>query len=343
MQPRARQDPAGLPAREIRFEGVGFHYPGSQRAVLDGLDLVLPAGRCTAIVGLNGAGKTTLVKLLARLLRADRGPPGGGRRGRAHPFGVDDWRRRIGVIFQDYNRYELSAADNIERGLDRARVRTGTASASPRAAAGVLATPTPSPTSRSRHAAGRGSTTTGGPVGRAVAAPRDRPLAVRARVRRRDARSRRTRPPRSTSGPRRRSSIIRRAHAGRHLAPDLAPVLERAQRRSDRRARRWPGRRDWALTTSCSRSTARTRGSSDSRPSGSSRTRTRISRRTTNSSWLTRSARSGSERHDRRLACLGPAARDVVASRPRADDGFDRPRARGFDCGPTPGPRPQVA
>jgi ATP-binding cassette subfamily B protein len=131
-------DPAGLPRREIRFEGVAFHYPGSGHVVLDGLDLVLPVGRCTAIVGLNGAGKTTLVKLLARLYE-----PTAGRLSvdgvDVRDFDVDDWRRRIGVIFQDFNRYELSAAENIgwgaiEVSTDRDRVRQAARRA------GVLAT-----------------------------------------------------------------------------------------------------------------------------------------------------------------------------------------------------------
>src|SRR6202012_6032271 len=57
----------GLPSPHIRFERVRFRYPGADRDVFDGLDLVVPAGRATALVGINGAGKTTLVKLLARL------------------------------------------------------------------------------------------------------------------------------------------------------------------------------------------------------------------------------------------------------------------------------------
>jgi len=61
IQLEPRRESRGLPEREIRFEGVDFHYPGSERPVLDHLNLALPAGRCTAIVGLNGAGKTTLV------------------------------------------------------------------------------------------------------------------------------------------------------------------------------------------------------------------------------------------------------------------------------------------
>jgi ATP-binding cassette subfamily B protein len=112
VQLEPRLDPRGLPHAEIRLEGIDFHYPGSERPVLDKLDLVLPAGRCTAIVGLNGAGKTTLVKLLARLYE-----PTAGRLLvdgiDIRSFGVDDWRRQIGVIFQDFNRYELTAAENI--------------------------------------------------------------------------------------------------------------------------------------------------------------------------------------------------------------------------------------
>ena len=99
----------------IRFENVSFRYPGSARPVLDGLDLELPAGRSTAVVGVNGAGKTTLVKLLTRLYE----PTGG----RITANGVDIrdidpqlWRRCVSVIFQDFVRYELSAADNIALG-----------------------------------------------------------------------------------------------------------------------------------------------------------------------------------------------------------------------------------
>ncbi len=127
IQLEPRREPKGLPATDIRFEEVDFHYPGADRAVLDKLDLVLPAGLCTAIVGLNGAGKTTLVKLLARLYE-----PTAGRLLvdgiDVRSFGVDDWRRQMGVIFQDFNRYELTAAENIgfgaiEVGGDRKRVR----------------------------------------------------------------------------------------------------------------------------------------------------------------------------------------------------------------------------
>jgi ATP-binding cassette, subfamily B, bacterial len=108
--------PAGeIPASGISFEKVSFAYPGSDRNVLEELDLELPAGTSTAIVGLNGAGKTTLVKLLSRLYE-----PAGGRitvDGTAlAEFDARSWQRRLAVIYQDYVRYELDAAANIGLG-----------------------------------------------------------------------------------------------------------------------------------------------------------------------------------------------------------------------------------
>jgi ATP-binding cassette subfamily B protein len=103
------------PSGTIRFDKVSFHYPGRQRMILDELDLTLPIGRCTALVGVNGAGKTTLVKLLARLHE----PTSGailldGVDIRSYP--VEAWRAKLGVIFQDFARYEVSAADNVAFG-----------------------------------------------------------------------------------------------------------------------------------------------------------------------------------------------------------------------------------
>jgi ATP-binding cassette subfamily B protein len=121
----------GLPARTLHFDDVSFSYAGSARPVLDGLDLTLNAGQCTAIVGLNGAGKTTLVKLLARLYE----PTDGAIRvdgTDVRSFEVDAWRRQIGVIFQDFTRYQLSVTDNItvgaiERPVDMKAVRSAAA------------------------------------------------------------------------------------------------------------------------------------------------------------------------------------------------------------------------
>ncbi|MEV0459414.1 ABC transporter ATP-binding protein/permease, partial [Catellatospora methionotrophica] len=105
---------APAPRREIRFSRVGFAYPGGRRVFTD-LDLSIPAGRCTAIVGLNGAGKTTLVKLLTRCYDPDGGAvtvDGLDLRG----FDAASWQRQLAVIFQDFNRYELSAGENIGLG-----------------------------------------------------------------------------------------------------------------------------------------------------------------------------------------------------------------------------------
>ncbi len=130
---RALADPAGLPTRSIRFAAVTFRYPDSPRPVLDGLELELPAGRCTAVVGVNGAGKTTLVKLLTRLYEPDGGAIlADGVDVRS--FDVAAWRRQIGVTFQDFVRYELSAEDNIALGAadaphDPAAVRNAAARA----------------------------------------------------------------------------------------------------------------------------------------------------------------------------------------------------------------------
>jgi ATP-binding cassette, subfamily B, bacterial len=120
QQSPGRQRPGGrqagqAPVAGIAFEKVSFTYPGSGRNVLQQLDLQLPAGTSTAIVGLNGAGKTTLVKLLSRLY-----DPTGGRIS-VDGAGLEEldarsWQRRLAVIYQDYVRYELDAAANIGLG-----------------------------------------------------------------------------------------------------------------------------------------------------------------------------------------------------------------------------------
>ncbi|WP_431727099.1 ABC transporter ATP-binding protein [Verrucosispora sp. TAA-831] len=111
--PVAGESAADRPEREVRFEQVRFRYAPQGAEVLRGLDLRLPAGRSTAIVGLNGAGKTTLVKLLTRLY-----DPVAGRitvDGRdLREYDVAQWQSRIAVVFQDFVRLELSAAENVD-------------------------------------------------------------------------------------------------------------------------------------------------------------------------------------------------------------------------------------
>lgn len=105
---------AGLPAHDIRFRGVSFGYPGGS-PVLDGLDLVIPAGHSLAIVGQNGAGKTTIAKLLCRLYDPQAGAieiDGVDLR----ELDLDSWRARVTAVFQDFMRLELPLRDNVAPG-----------------------------------------------------------------------------------------------------------------------------------------------------------------------------------------------------------------------------------
>jgi ATP-binding cassette, subfamily B, bacterial len=109
------------------FEDVGFMYPGAERWAVRYLSFTLQAGEVVALVGENGAGKTTLVKLLTRLYDPDEGRilmDGYDLR----EYDLDALRGNMGVIFQDFVRYNLSAADNIAVGRisardDRARIK----------------------------------------------------------------------------------------------------------------------------------------------------------------------------------------------------------------------------
>ncbi|MEU8609286.1 ATP-binding cassette domain-containing protein [Actinoplanes sp. NPDC048791] len=104
----------------IRFTDVRFRYPGSNREVLSGIDLNLPAGSSTALVGLNGAGKTTLLKLLTGVHEPSAGRIEVDGRALTGP-GKHAWQSQVAVIFQDYVRYELSAATNIRLGAPHVR------------------------------------------------------------------------------------------------------------------------------------------------------------------------------------------------------------------------------
>lgn len=110
--PEGRDSVAGQPRAELRFRDVRFAYTAGAPEVLKGLNLAIPVGGSTAIVGVNGAGKTTLVKLLCRLYDPTSGSievDGIDLRS----FDVSSWRDRLSVIFQDYIRYELPLRDNV--------------------------------------------------------------------------------------------------------------------------------------------------------------------------------------------------------------------------------------
>jgi ATP-binding cassette subfamily B protein len=126
MEPTVRSKPDALPApRPIRdgflFEGVSFSYPGTTRRVLDNLTLRIEPEERIALIGENGQGKTTLVKLLTRLY-----DPTSGRilldGIDLREYSIEDLNRSVGVIFQDFMRYEMTARQNIAVGrIDNAR------------------------------------------------------------------------------------------------------------------------------------------------------------------------------------------------------------------------------
>lgn len=96
----------------VRFEDVSFIYPGSAKPALDKISIHIKPGESLAIVGENGSGKTTLIKLLTRLYKPTSG--------RIFLEGLDleEWdidvlRKKVGVIFQDFNRYQLVVGENI--------------------------------------------------------------------------------------------------------------------------------------------------------------------------------------------------------------------------------------
>ncbi len=117
VRPRIRCVPRALPApRPIRdgfeFRQVSFWYPQTERLVLSDLDFRIAPGERVALVGENGQGKTTFVKLLARLYDPTSGQillDGVDLR----EYHLEDLHRQIGVIFQDFMRYDLPARENI--------------------------------------------------------------------------------------------------------------------------------------------------------------------------------------------------------------------------------------
>jgi ATP-binding cassette subfamily B protein len=102
-------------AEGIRFEHVSFAYPGTERKVLEDVNLELKPGSVVAIVGENGAGKSTLVKLLCRMYTPDSG--------RILADGIDlarigahEWRKRLAGAFQDFFRFEFRARSTVGLG-----------------------------------------------------------------------------------------------------------------------------------------------------------------------------------------------------------------------------------
>ena len=107
-----------LPSDGIRFDGVSFTYPGASTPALQDINLHIYPGQKLALVGHNGSGKTTLIKLLTRLYTPDAGTI------TLDGLPLSEWNegvlhQRIGVIFQDFVRYQLSVGENIGVGDSR--------------------------------------------------------------------------------------------------------------------------------------------------------------------------------------------------------------------------------
>jgi ATP-binding cassette subfamily B protein len=120
MRPSVMSKPNALPApRPIRdgfeFQDVSFSYPGTERLILHHLNFRLEPGERIALIGQNGQGKTTIVKLITRLY-----DPTAGRilldGIDLREYEIEDLCREIGVIFQDFMRYEMTAQENIAVG-----------------------------------------------------------------------------------------------------------------------------------------------------------------------------------------------------------------------------------
>jgi ATP-binding cassette subfamily B protein len=128
IAPAEPKEPPSPMRRGLRFEEVVFRYPLSDTAALDGISLDIRPGERVALVGENGAGKTTLVKLLSRLYDPQQG--------RITVDGIDlrqldpaEWHKQIGIIFQDFCHYAVTARENVGFGqLDHvenlARIRS---------------------------------------------------------------------------------------------------------------------------------------------------------------------------------------------------------------------------
>jgi ATP-binding cassette subfamily B protein len=117
MKPTLRSKPDALraprPIQEgFEFRNVSFTYPGTERYVLRNLNFVLAPGERIALIGENGQGKTTIVKLITRLYDVTEGQillDGVDLR----DYSIEDLHHQIGVIFQDFMRYEMTARENI--------------------------------------------------------------------------------------------------------------------------------------------------------------------------------------------------------------------------------------
>lgn len=120
IKPTVQNKPGALPAprpirRGIEFRNVSFAYPGTERRVLKNFNFIIEPGERIALIGENGQGKTTVVKLITRLYDPTEGQillDGVDLR----DYSIEDLHREMGVIFQDFMRYEMTVKENINVG-----------------------------------------------------------------------------------------------------------------------------------------------------------------------------------------------------------------------------------
>jgi ATP-binding cassette subfamily B protein len=111
----ANPQPVRAPQQGIQFRKVFFRYPGAASPALNGIDLEIPAGRITAVVGANGAGKSTLLRLVCRFYDPDEGAVEWDRTN-LRDLDLNELRRSISVLFQEPVHYNATAAENIAFG-----------------------------------------------------------------------------------------------------------------------------------------------------------------------------------------------------------------------------------
>lgn len=112
------ENPLTIPEQaemNLHIENVCFTYPHSDKKTLNNISIKIPSGKIIAIVGLNGAGKSTLIKLLCRFYDPDSGCIKLGDTDIRH-FEMEAYRKEMSVVFQDFSKYNVSAADNIRFG-----------------------------------------------------------------------------------------------------------------------------------------------------------------------------------------------------------------------------------
>jgi ATP-binding cassette subfamily B protein len=123
-----------LEAQDMEVENMSFTYPHARDPALRNVSLKIPSGKIVAIVGLNGAGKTTLIKLLCRLYDPSEGSIRMGGTD-IRRFNSTEYRKHISAVFQDFGRFNITAAENIrwgdidgkrpEEDIEDAAVRSG--------------------------------------------------------------------------------------------------------------------------------------------------------------------------------------------------------------------------